>query len=328
MCEAFNADFDGDQMAVHLPLSAEAQAEARILMLSSNNILSPASGRPLAMPRLDMVTGLFHLTREVEGAIGAYQPAADGQPEQGVYSSPAEAQMAVDRGVLSVQAKIKVRLTHQRPPREIEAELFPEGWNFGDGWMVETTLGRVMFNDLLPRTTRSSTSRCRRSVRRRSSTICRALPDDRGCADGGQDEDTGFYWATRSGVTVSISDVLVPPEKAQIMEQFEAQADQIEKKYQRGALNHTERNSALVKIWSEATDEVGKAMEAHFPDDNPIPMIVKSGAAGNMTQVRSLAGMKGLVTNPKGEFIPRPIKSSFKEGLTVLEYFIKHARCS
>jgi len=135
-------------------------------------------------------------------------------------------------------------------------------------------------------------------------------------------KDTGFHWATRSGVTVSISDVLVPPEKAQIMEQFEAQADQIEKKYQRGALNHAERNSALVKIWSEATDEVGKAMEAHFPDDNPIPMIVKSGAAGNMTQVRSLAGMKGLVTNPKGEFIPRPIKSSFKEGLTVLEYFI------
>jgi DNA-directed RNA polymerase subunit beta' len=135
-------------------------------------------------------------------------------------------------------------------------------------------------------------------------------------------KDAGFYWATRSGVTVSISDVLVPPEKAQIMESFEAQADQIEKKYQRGALNKTERNSALVKIWSEATDEVGKAMEAHFPDDNPIPMIVKSGAAGNMTQVRSLAGMKGLVTNPKGEFIPRPIKSSFKEGLTVLEYFI------
>ncbi|BDC73905.1 DNA-directed RNA polymerase subunit beta' [Prescottella equi] len=323
VCEAFNADFDGDQMAVHLPLSAEAQAEARILMLSSNNILSPASGRPLAMPRLDMVTGLFHLTREVEGAIGTYQPAADGQPEQGVYSSPAEAQMAVDRGVLSVQAKIKVRLTHQRPPREIEAELFPEGWNFGDGWMVETTLGRVMFNDLLPADYPFINEQM---PKKRQATIINDLAERYPMIVVAQTvdkmKDTGFYWATRSGVTVSISDVLVPPEKAQIMEQFEAQADQIEKKYQRGALNHTERNSALVKIWSEATDEVGKAMEAHFPDDNPIPMIVKSGAAGNMTQVRSLAGMKGLVTNPKGEFIPRPIKSSFKEGLTVLEYFI------
>ena len=135
-------------------------------------------------------------------------------------------------------------------------------------------------------------------------------------------KDVGFYWATRSGVTVSISDVLVPPEKPAIIEDFEAQADKIEKQYQRGALDKKERNSALVTIWQEATDKVGKAMEAHFPDSNPIPMIVKSGAAGNMTQVRSLAGMKGLVTNPKGEFIPRPIKSSFKEGLTVLEYFI------
>ncbi|MCL2535140.1 MAG: DNA-directed RNA polymerase subunit beta', partial [Nocardiaceae bacterium] len=233
------------------------------------------------------------------------------------------AQMAVDRGVLSVQANIKVRLTHQRPPREVEAELFPEGWSFGDAWTTETTLGRVMFNDLLPADYPFINEQM---PKKRQATIINDLAERYPMIVVAQTvdklKDTGFYWATRSGVTVSISDVLVPPEKAQIMEQFEAQADQIEKKYQRGALNHAERNSALVKIWSEATDEVGKAMEAHFPDDNPIPMIVKSGAAGNMTQVRSLAGMKGLVTNPKGEFIPRPIKSSFKEGLTVLEYFI------
>jgi DNA-directed RNA polymerase subunit beta' len=323
VCEAFNADFDGDQMAVHLPLSAEAQAEARILMLSSNNILSPASGRPLAMPRLDMVTGLYHLTRLDEGATGELK-ASDGEgAEQGVYSSPAEAQMAVDRGALVVQAKIKVRLTQQRPPRDLESELFPEGWNYGDGWTAKTTLGRVLFNELLPADYPFVNEQM---PKKRQATIINDLAERYPMIVVAQTvdklKDAGFYWATRSGVTVSISDVLVPPEKAQIMESFEAQADQIEKKYQRGALNKTERNSALVKIWSEATDEVGKAMEAHFPDDNPIPMIVKSGAAGNMTQVRSLAGMKGLVTNPKGEFIPRPIKSSFKEGLTVLEYFI------
>src|SRR5699024_160659 len=135
-------------------------------------------------------------------------------------------------------------------------------------------------------------------------------------------KDAGFYWATRSGVTISMSDVLVPPGKAEILEDFEQRAERIEKLYQRGKLGKEERNGELVKIWSEAGDKVADAMEANYPDDNPIPMIVRSGAAGNMTQVRALAGMKGLVTNPKGEFIPRPIKSSFREGLTVLEYFI------
>ncbi|MFD4264600.1 DNA-directed RNA polymerase subunit beta' [Rhodococcus sp. NPDC058481] len=324
VCEAFNADFDGDQMAVHLPLSAEAQAEARILMLSSNNILSPASGRPLAMPRLDMVTGLYHLTRLDEGVVGELVAAGKDRPEVGAYSSPAEAIMAVDRGALKVQALIKVRLTTQRPPRELEDELFPDGgWNYGDGWIAETTLGRVLFNELLPADYPFVNEQM---PKKRQATIINDLAERYPMIVVAQTvdklKDAGFYWATRSGVTVSISDVLVPPSKSEIMDKFEAQAEQIEKKYQRGALNHTERNSALVKIWSEATDEVGKAMEAFFPDDNPIPMIVKSGAAGNMTQVRSLAGMKGLVTNPKGEFIPRPIKSSFKEGLTVLEYFI------
>src|SRR5437763_842703 len=150
VCTAFNADFDGDQMAVHLPLSAEAQAEARILMLSAHNILSPASGRPLAMPRLDMVTGLYYLTTEVEGDKGEYSPAGKDTPETGVYSSPAEAIMAADRGLLSVRAKIKVRLTQLRPPAELEAELFGANrWRPGDAWMADTTLGRVMFNELL-----------------------------------------------------------------------------------------------------------------------------------------------------------------------------------
>ncbi|MBW8710899.1 MAG: DNA-directed RNA polymerase subunit beta', partial [Mycobacterium sp.] len=324
VCHAFNADFDGDQMAVHLPLSAEAQAEARILMLSSNNILSPASGRPLAMPRLDMVTGLYFLTTMIEGDAGEYQPAAKDQPESGVYSSPAEAIMAMDRGALSVRAKIKVRLTQLRPPADIEAELFGEtGWKPGDAWTAETTLGRVMFNELLPISYAFVNEQMHKKVQARIvNDLAERYPMIVVAQTVDKLKDTGFYWATRSGVTVSMADVLVPPEKQEILERYEKEADGIEKKYQRGALNHDERNEALVKIWQDATEEVGKALREHYPSDNPIITIVDSGATGNFTQTRTLAGMKGLVTNPKGEFIPRPIKSSFREGLTVLEYFI------
>jgi DNA-directed RNA polymerase subunit beta' len=324
VCEAFNADFDGDQMAVHLPLSAEAQAEARILMLSSNNILSPASGRPLAMPRLDMVTGLYYLTTMIEGDTGEYQPAAKDQPETGVYSSPAEAIMAMDRGALSVRSKVRVRLTQLRPPADIEAELFgDEGWKPGDSWTADTTLGRVMFNELLPHGYPFVNEQMHKKVQARIvNDLAERYPMIVVAQTVDKLKDAGFYWATRSGVTVSMADVLVPPQKQEILDRYEKEADGIEKKYQRGALNHDERNEALVRIWQDATEEVGKALREHYPSDNPIITIVDSGATGNFTQTRTLAGMKGLVTNPKGEFIPRPIKSSFREGLTVLEYFI------
>ena len=324
VCEAFNADFDGDQMAVHLPLSAEAQAEARILMLSSNNILSPASGRPLAMPRLDMVTGLYFLTTLIEGDTGEYVAAAKDKPEFGVYSSPAEAIMALDRGALSVRANIRIRLTQLRPPADIEAELFgDEGWKPGDAWTANTTLGRVLFNELLPTAYAFVNEQMHKKVQARIvNDLAERYPMIVVAQTVDKLKDAGFYWATRSGVTIAMSDVLVPPQKQEILERHEAEADRIEKQYQRGALNHDERNEALVKIWQDATEEVGKALEAYYPEDNPIITIVKSGATGNLTQTRTLAGMKGLVTNPKGEFIPRPIKSSFREGLTVLEYFI------
>ncbi len=324
VCEAFNADFDGDQMAVHLPLSAEAQAEARILMLSSNNILSPASGRPLAMPRLDMVTGLYFLTTEIPGDTGEYQPAAKDRPESGVYASPAEAIMAMDRGALSVRAKIKVRLTQLRPPAEVETEVFGQnGWQPGDSWIAETTLGRVLFNELLPVGYPFVNKQMHKKVQ---AAIINDLAERYPMIVVAQTvdklKDAGFHWATRSGVTVSMADVLVPPGKQEILDAYEERADKVEKQFQRGALNHDERNEALVEIWKEATDEVGEALREHYPSDNPIITIVDSGATGNFTQTRTLAGMKGLVTNPKGEFIPRPIKSSFREGLTVLEYFI------
>ncbi|MFR9804208.1 DNA-directed RNA polymerase subunit beta' [Pseudonocardia sp. RS010] len=306
VCEAFNADFDGDQMAVHLPLSAEAQAEARVLMLSSNNILSPASGRPLAMPRLDMVTGLFHLTRERPDAQGAGQS----------FSSEAEAVMAFDRKTLHLQAPIKIRLPGVAPTAGVELEE-------GEVWRAETTLGRVMFNELLPADYPFVNEPL---PKKRQAAIINDLAERYSMTEVAQVldrlKDAGFYWATRSGVTLAIDDVVVPSNKQEILDGYEAKADQVNKRYQRGALSHQERNDEMVKIWTQASEEVAKAMEDNFPEDNPIPTIVKSGAAGNMTQVRQLAGMRGLVANPKGEYIPRPIKANFREGLSVLEYFI------
>ena len=333
-CEAFNADFDGDQMAVHLPLSAEAQAEARVLMLSSNNILSPASGKPLAMPRLDMVTGLYFLTmnkgEDEIGGNGRYAPADDNGPAQGVYSSYAEAIMAYDRGVLGLQAPIKVRIDHLRPTEAIEAAQFPDGWTKGESWMAETTLGRIMFNELLPWNypylegvmVRKGGSKDivllgdvinDLAIKYPMITVAQVLD---------KMKDAGFYWATRSCVTITMHDVLVLPNKTEMLESYEKEAERIERKYwDQGALTERERYDRLVELWKNATDSVGNAVEALYPDDNPIPMIVKSGAAGNMRQIWTLAGMKGMVVNSKGDYITRPIKTSFREGLSVLEYF-------
>ncbi len=333
-CEAFNADFDGDQMAVHLPLSAEAQAEARVLMLSSNNILSPASGKPLAMPRLDMVTGLYFLTMlkggtEI-GGEGAYAPADENGPERGVYTSYREAIMAYDRGVLGMQAPIKVRIDHLRPTEEIEAELFPDGWEKGQTWTAETTLGRIMFNEMLPFNFPYQEGAMVRkgggSGKVLLGDVIQSMVEKYPMITVAQTldkmKDAGFYWATRSGVTISMSDVLVLPNKVEVLEQYEREAEEIERKFwEKGALTEENRYDRLVELWQDATNKVGQAVEDLYPDDNPIPMIVKSGAAGNMRQIWTLAGMKGMVVNSRGEYITRPIKTSFREGLSVMEYF-------
>jgi DNA-directed RNA polymerase subunit beta' len=311
VCAAFNADFDGDQMAVHVPLSAEAQAEARILMLSSNNILSPASGRPLAMPSLDLVTGLFYLCRIENGATG------EGQ----VYSSVAEAIMARDAGALDLQAKISLRMPGDSvPPREWTP---PEDWEAGQPFRLETTLGRVLFNESLPVDYPFVDDDM---PKKRQAAIVNDLaeryPRVTVAATLDALKEAGYHWATRSGVTVAIDDVVVPASKQQILERYETQADKVQRQYERGVITDEERRQELVEIWNRATNEVGKEMEAGFPADNPLYLLVHSGAAGNMMQVRQLAGMKGLVANPKGEIIPRPIKTNFREGLSVLEYFI------
>ncbi|MDP9821993.1 DNA-directed RNA polymerase subunit beta' [Nocardioides massiliensis] len=310
VCSAFNADFDGDQMAVHLPLSAEAQAEARILMLSTNNILKPSDGRPVTMPTQDMIIGLFFLTTLREGAVG----------EGRVFSSASEAVMAFDRGELALQSLVKIRFTDIVPSHGMEV---PEGWEPGQPITVETSLGRALFNETLPmdypfvnyEVGKKQLGAIVNDLAERYTKVEVAASLD-------ALKDTGFYWATRSGVTVSIEDVVTPADKAQILEGYEAQAAKVQKQFERGLVTDDERRQELIEIWTQASSEVGRAMEANFDRSNPIYMMVDSGASGNMNQIRQVAAMRGLVANPKGEIIPRPIKSNFREGLSVLEYFI------
>ena len=310
VCTACNADFDGDQMAVHLPLSAEAQAEARILMLSSNNILSPANGRAITTPTQDMVLGIYSLTMNEPGAIG----------EGRAFSSIAEAFMAFDAKSLSRQSEITIRLTDGLPPEDFQA---PEGWEPGQPFLLKTTLGRAVFNEALP----SDYPFVNAQVDKRMlGAVVNQLAERYAKVDVAATLDKlkelGFYWATRSGVTISISDVVTPPRKAELLAVAEGFADKVQKQYERGLITDSERRQELIEIWTRATDEVAKAMQENFPRTNPVHMMVDSGARGNFMQVRQIAGMRGLVANPKGEIIPRPIKSNFREGLSVLEYFI------
>ncbi|GGL77159.1 DNA-directed RNA polymerase subunit beta' [Microlunatus endophyticus] len=305
VCTAFNADFDGDQMAVHLPLSAEAQAEARILMLSTNNILKPADGRPVTMPTQDMIIGGYFLTMDREGTKG------DGR----VFGSVAEAQMAFDLKEIDVQAPVRIRMRDIVPPAGQELR--------ADGTiLLETTLGRALFNEALP----DDYPFVNHEVgKKQLGTIVNDLAERYPKVEVADCLDNlkalGFHWATRSGVTVSIGDVSTPADKAEILSEYENRAKKIDTQYDRGLITEDERRQELIEIWTDATSVLGTAMEKNFSKANPIYMMVHSGARGNMVQMRQIAAMRGLVVNPKGEIIARPIKSNFREGLTVLEYF-------
>ena len=311
VCSAFNADFDGDQMAVHLPLSAEAQAEARILMLSSNNILKPADGRPVTMPTQDMIIGLYHLTSDKPDALGHGR----------LFSSVSEAMMAFDAGQLDLNAEIKIRLTDLVPPAD--GFTAPEGWNEGDAIVFDTTLGRALFNRSLPVDYPYENGVV---DKKRLSAIVNDLaeryPKVEVAASLDALKEAGFHWATRSGVTISISDVVTPVEKAAILEEYEARAAKVQTQYERGLITDDERRQELIEIWTQATNEVAKEMEANLPKSStylPVgcrPERVVTGCRSARSPVR------GLVANPKGEIIPRPIKSNYREGLSVLEYFI------
>jgi len=311
VCAAFNADFDGDQMAVHLPLSSEAQAEARILMLSSNNILKPSDGRPVTMPSQDMIIGLFHLTSDRENPLG----------EGRAFSSVSEAIMAFDAGELDLNAVVKIRMDDLVPPKSgFEA---PEGWELGQPILFETTLGRALFNELLP----VDFPYVNTVVdKKKLGQIVNELAETYPKVDVAESLDAlkaaGFKWATRSGVSIAISDVATPAIKAEILAEHEERALKIQQQFDRGLITDDERRQELIEIWTQATDKVAKAMQENFPARNTVFRMVGSGARGNWMQVRQIAGMRGLVANPKGDIIPRPIKSNYREGLSVLEYFI------
>jgi DNA-directed RNA polymerase subunit beta' len=307
VCAAFNADFDGDQMAVHLPLSVEAQAEARILMLASNNILKPSDGRPVTLPSQDMIIGLHHLTTLTEGAVG----------EGRAFSSIAEAILAKDEGTLDLNAKVRIRL------EGVYLEDAPEGFVQGSSKLVETTLGRALFNQALPAdywyvealADKGKISAIVNDLAERYPKVEVAAALDR-------IKDAGFHWATRSGVTVALSDIVTPKDKPAIVAKHEKQAAKIQSEYDKGLIDDATRRKELIDIWTDATNEIARSMQASYPKDNNIYRMVSSGARGNWLQIRNISGIRGLVANPKGETIARPIISSYREGLSVAEYFI------
>jgi DNA-directed RNA polymerase subunit beta' len=307
VCVAFNADFDGDQMAVHVPLSSEAQAEARILMLSAHNVLSPAHGDPTVTPTQDIVIGSYYLTAEHSGEPG----------EGRVFSSASELMQAYDARVVGIHAKVHVRgLKRFEDEPEEEYEANPNR-------RKETTCGRVILNSAFPedfpfqndpmkkKELAAIVDRCARLYNKKDlMEILDAL------------KDIGFSYASRSGVTIGLEDVTTPPQKPAILAEHDKRADRVESQYRKGVITEDERRQELIEIWTEATEKVKDAMEENFDELNPIFMMANSGARGNIQQIRQIAGMRGLVANPRGEIIPRPIRANFREGLTVLEYFI------
>ncbi len=318
VCHAFNADFDGDQMAVHLPLSAEAQAEARILMLSSNNILSPAHGAPLATPTQDMILGAYYLTYGPEASELSGIDRATYEPRPHVFRTAQEAELSYESGSVKLH--------------DI-AEFRPYG---REGGHVLTTIGRIIYNDRIERALAealgddfdpSKYTFVNQSMKKRDTTrLIDLLVQNYGATTISlvldAFKDLGFKYATQAGITISKNDVVVPPEKQDILDKFEALVSDITGQYEDGLITQEERHEAVVEQWNAATDEVADAMIENFDKLNPIYMMADSGARGSFKQIRQLAGMRGLMANPKGEIIERPIKANFMEGLSVLEYFI------
>jgi DNA-directed RNA polymerase subunit beta' len=315
VCKAFNADFDGDQMAVHVPLSAEAQAEARILMLSTNNIFTPATGRPITEPAQDMVFGAYYLTL----------PANETVENPRVFRHVYEIENALGDKTITLRTPIQIR-----PLEGSSLDVRLEGAGVdvvGASRSLLTTPGRVFFNEALP-----FGFRFVNELIGKNATPIGSIVEDISASFGRQEvanaldaiKSLGFRYATKSGLTISIDDVVTTSEKAEILNKYEEQAAKVELNYRRGVIVDDERRQQEIEIWTNANKEVGdatdRAMNAQL--DNPIRMMVDSGARGNSSQIRQIAAMKGLVSNPRGEMIPRPIKSSFREGLSVLEYFI------
>ena len=319
VCKAFNADFDGDQMPVHVPLSAEAQAEARFLMLSANNLLKPVDGRAIAVPSQDMVLGSFYLTLDKPG-----EPGDTGDPENPKrYRNFDEAMMAYENGLLGLHAPIEIRMTKVIDGEERTGR-------------VRGTLGRFIFNQAIPqdigyvdRTVPGNEFKLEvdfvtssgklgdivdRCIRHHGFATTAAVLDNI--------KAMGYKYSTRGSLSISVADMTIPKEKYALIAQAEKNVDMIAKRFKRGELTEDERYGAVVKLWNDTTDDVVAALQANFDRYNPIKMMSDSGARGSMTQMRQLAGMRGLMFATNGRTIEIPIKSNFREGLSILEYFM------
>ncbi len=329
VCTAYNADFDGDQMAVHVPLSAEAQAEARFLMLAANNLLKPSDGKPVAVPTQDMVLGSYYLTLVKSEELGANK----------VFRDKNEAIMAYNDGVVGLHAPIRVRMSDES----------------GDSKLVWCTVGFIIFNESIPQdlgfVDRSNPDRkfdlewCF-SLRDESKNFIESNDDiiqnkvgkkqlgkiiDRCITMHGTSESsivldnvkaTGFKYSTKGAVTVAVIDAVIPPAKKEILAEAEKQIDNVSRDYRRGLINNDERSRHVIEIWNKATEDVADALKGNLDEFNPIFMMADSGARGSMSQIRQLAGMRGLIANTAGKVIEVPIRANYREGLNVLEYFI------
>ncbi len=312
-CTAFNADFDGDQMAVHVPLSAEAQAEARLLMLAANNLLKPSDGKPVTVPTQDMILGSYYLTMD-----------KDGEPGEGkAFSTVDEAVMAYDEGYIGLHSKIKVRMT-----KEINGEQVSQ--------LVETTLGKIIFNNPIPqdlgfvdRSDPANAFKLEVDFLVNKKTLGKIIDKCikvHGVNISSQVLDAikaqGYKYSTKSGITVAVCDATIPPQKAELLAEAEKQVDKITDNYRMGLMSNSERSQKVIKVWEKCTNDVAAGLKDNLGKQNPIYMMVDSGARGSDSQLRQLAGMRGLIANTSGKVIEVPIRANYREGLNVLEYFI------
>ncbi len=313
VCTAYNADFDGDQMAVHLPLSEEAQDEARNLMLAAKNLLKPSDGRPVAVPTQDMILGSYYLTLSKDGEMG----------EGKVFRDFNEALMAYQDGVISIHAKIKVRVTKEIGEEKIQS-------------LIDTTVGKIIFNEHIPQdlgfVDRSKPENALkleidfkvgkkelgkiidRCIKSHGTTVSAQVLD--------KIKALGFKYSTKAAITVAVCDATIPPVKKEILHDADEAVQKINKKFQRGFISNSERKQAVLDIWTRATDDVSDALKNGLDQYNPIFMMADSGARGSMNQIRQLAGMRGLIANTSGETIEIPIRANYREGLNIMEYFI------
>lgn len=312
-CTAYNADFDGDQMSVHVPLSVEAQAEARFLMLAANNLLKPADGKPVTVPTQDMVLGSYYLTLEKDGEKG----------EGKIFRDVNEAMMAYQAGVVSLQAKVKVRVTRTAGDRQVSK-------------IIDATVGRLIFNENIPQdlgyVDRTDSSKqfdleigflvkkkqlgdiIERCIRKHGTTKTSEVLDSI--------KALGFKYSTKAAITVAVCDAVVPPAKKEILANADRLVDKVDKQYKRGLISREGKSKKFIEIWSKATDDVTAALQANLDRYNPIYMMSDSGARGSIAQIRQLAGMRGLIANTSGATIEMPIRANYREGLNILEYFI------